>query len=99
MTTLSIDNTYNMCTFPKSFWHTNNTIFDVNIHCNNEFIAMVSFSKNKVNWWPQKCLFWKDWNPSILDINTDLLLKKQIQKNKLITRLIKKAESIYHTES
>lgn len=90
-TDTNVHNVYKLCTFPKSFWHTNHTIFDVNIHYLGEFIAMVSFSKNKKgNFWLQESTFWDEWNPRLSD-SQDIFLAKTIQRNKLIKYLIEGA--------
>ena len=91
----NVNNICKLCTFPKSFWHTNHTIFDVNIHYLGEFIAMISFSKNKKgNFWAQSSTFWDDWNPSFTD-SQDIFLAKAIQREKLIKYLTEKATIIF----
>ena len=88
-----------MCTFPKSFWHTNQTIFDVNIHYRGEFIGMVSFSKVKSgSWWPQNCAVWDDISPTLADDDETFLFKSR-KKRELIESLIKKSTEIYKQNS
>jgi len=92
---LYINTFFNKCTFPKSFWHNNHTIFDVNIHYLDELIGMVSFSNGKSGkWWSQSCALWDDISPTLNDDDNTFLLKAK-KKKELIKCLIEKATDIY----
>jgi hypothetical protein len=97
--TYDVDKVCERCTFPKFFWHTNHTIFYVNINYMNEFIGMVSFSnKNKVQWWEQGTFtndFWKLWDPVKFMENTNIMLFVAKKRKELIDKLIEKATKIY----
>jgi len=92
---LDVDIFYNEFTFPNSVWHTNNSIYDVNVHHKGKIVGMVSFSKGNTRWWAEehKNEIWKDWTPSFTD-NEDLLLYKMQQRKKLISRIMQKAQEI-----
>jgi len=91
---LDVDAFYNECTFPKSFWHTNNSIYDVNVHYRGKIVGMVSFSKGNTRWWAQEQNeIWKEWTPTLPD-SEDILLYKMRQRKKLISRIMQKAKEI-----
>lgn len=92
---LDVEAFFTHCTFPESFWHTNNSIFDVNVHYKGEFVGMVSFSKNNTRWWEQanKDDVWAPWTPTFKDPE-ELLLYKMKQRKMLIDKLMTAAKKI-----
>lgn len=72
----------------RYYWHTNNTIFDIELKINDEFIAMISFSNNsnKGKYWEQNSEFIKKYKPK-----GDLFLtneNKYIEQNKIYQSII-----------
>ena len=90
----------NIVLSPESFWHTNNSIFDVHIHYKGECVAMISFSKGNSRWWEQanKDHIWGRWTPTIEDTEERLLYKMK-QKKALIDKFMEIAKKINLNDS
>ena len=88
-----IENIVNKIYIDKYFWHVNNTIFDVEFKYNDNFVVMVSFSKNKFgNWWEQRSPFWDNFLIDIYEYDKNkiyydkLINIKKVIKNKILSK-------------
>ena len=99
---IDIENICNMVDIEKSFWHTNDTIFDVNLSYLGEGVGMVSFSKNNQDgqYWEPHMFddkdhhFFNSWKPKSSDAidNFDKYVNQMEEFTELKDCLIKKAK-------
>jgi hypothetical protein len=96
-----IDNIVSRLNISKKFWHTNKTIFDIEIEYQNEFIVMVSYPTGNV--WPQEntryaSKFWSNFNPSEYYSDTDKMIEIANQEKYLLDKIKNIADTVWRSE-
>jgi len=96
-----IDNIVSRLNISKKFWHTNETIFDIQIEYLNEFIVMVSYPDGII--WPQENSrfakkFWSNFETGKYLDDMDKMIKIAMERKYLLYKIKNIADTVWRSE-